>query len=90
MSYWAIGIIIFIFIYILANIALYFLQERFIFKAEKLPSNFKFDYENQIFDDHGKVDVPEHAETDIKKQKCKNGKKPSPTTFRKRKRKQNV
>jgi pimeloyl-ACP methyl ester carboxylesterase len=52
MSYWAIGIIIFVFIYILANVALYFLQERFIFKAEKLPSDFKFDYENQLFDEY--------------------------------------
>ncbi|MBC8754910.1 alpha/beta fold hydrolase [Kordia sp. YSTF-M3] len=52
MSYWAIGIIIFIIVYILANVALYFLQERFIFKAEKLPSDFKFDYENQLFDEY--------------------------------------
>ncbi len=52
MSYWAIGIIIFIIVYILANILLYFLQERFIFKAEKLPSDFKFDYGNQIFDEY--------------------------------------
>jgi pimeloyl-ACP methyl ester carboxylesterase len=52
MSYWTIGIVIFIFIYILANVALYFLQERFIFKAEKLPSDFKFDYENQLFDEY--------------------------------------
>lgn len=52
MSYWAIGIIIFIIIYIIANVILYFLQERFIFKAEKLPSDFKFNYENQIFDEY--------------------------------------
>ncbi|WP_298420800.1 alpha/beta fold hydrolase [uncultured Kordia sp.] len=52
MSYWTIGIIVFVIIYIIANIILYFLQERFIFKAEKLPSDFKFDYENQLFDEY--------------------------------------
>lgn len=39
-------------LFVLVNIAAYFLQERLIFKPEKLPEDFEFKYENQIFDEY--------------------------------------
>lgn len=39
-------------IYIITNVAAYFLQERFLFKPEKLPPEFKFKYPNQKVLEH--------------------------------------
>lgn len=39
-------------IYILTNVAAYFLQERLLFKPEKLPEDFKFKYPNQKSREH--------------------------------------
>lgn len=52
MAVWVtIGITLF-FIYIIANIVIYFVQDRILFKAEKLPEDFKFQYENQVFEEY--------------------------------------
>ncbi len=52
MIHWSIIIITIIIIYILINVLVYFLQERFLFKPEKLPEDFEFNYENQVFDEY--------------------------------------
>lgn len=45
-------IIVVISVYIIANVAAYFLQERVLFKPEKLPKDFKFNYPNQAYREH--------------------------------------
>lgn len=45
-------VVVFISIYIIANVAAYFLQERVLFKPEKLPKDFKFNYPNQEYQEH--------------------------------------
>lgn len=57
---WRVGIAIVILVYILLNILVYFLQERFIFKPEKLPEDFEFDYENQVFEEYN-IDAPDQV-----------------------------
>mgnify|MGYP003673236429 FL=1 len=47
MSYWVSTILLILVIYIAISIALYYLQDYMLFKPEKLPKNFQFDYENQ-------------------------------------------
>jgi len=51
MIWWLVvlGIVI---LFLLLNIVAYFLQERLIFKPEKLPEDFEFKYENQVFDEY--------------------------------------
>jgi pimeloyl-ACP methyl ester carboxylesterase len=49
---WGIIIAIVVTLFVLLNVAAYFLQERLIFKPEKLPEDFEFKYENQIFDEY--------------------------------------
>jgi len=49
---WPVVITIVIVFFVLLNIATYFLQERLIFKAEKLPEDFEFKYKNQVFDEY--------------------------------------
>lgn len=39
-------------IYVITNVAAYFLQEKFLFKPEKLPSDFKFHYGEQKAEEH--------------------------------------
>ena len=39
-------------VYILISAAVYFLQDYFLFKPEKLSPEFKFEYDNLIFDEH--------------------------------------
>lgn len=48
MPYWLHIVIIIIVIYIVISILLYYLQDYFLFKPEKLPKDFSFYYENQI------------------------------------------
>lgn len=49
---WPLVITIIIVLFVLLNIATYFLQERLIFKPEKLPEDFEFKYKNQVFDEY--------------------------------------
>ncbi|MGI9552601.1 MAG: alpha/beta hydrolase [Aurantibacter sp.] len=49
---WGLIIAIVVILFVLLNIGAYFLQERLIFKPEKLPEDFEFKYENQIFDEY--------------------------------------
>ena len=47
MPYWLYVLLIILAIYVIVSIALYFLQDYFLFQAEKLPKDFQFFYENQ-------------------------------------------
>lgn len=47
MAYWVSTILLILGIYIAVSIALYYLQDYMLFKPEKLPKDFQFDYENQ-------------------------------------------
>ncbi|OUS00509.1 alpha/beta hydrolase [Flavobacteriales bacterium 33_180_T64] len=47
MPYWLSIVIIILAIYIAISVALYYLQDYMLFKPEKLPVDFQFDYENQ-------------------------------------------
>ena len=47
MPYWISTLLLVLAIYIAISIALYYLQDYVLFKPEKLPKNFQFDYENQ-------------------------------------------
>ncbi|WCO01049.1 alpha/beta hydrolase [Psychroserpens ponticola] len=47
MPYWLSIVIIVLVIYIAISIALYYLQDYMLFKPEKLPKDFQFDYDNQ-------------------------------------------
>lgn len=51
MNVWIILLII-LSVYVLINVVAYFLQERFLFKPEKLPEDFSFKYDNQVFDEY--------------------------------------
>lgn len=47
MPYWLSIVVTVLVIYIAISIALYYLQDYMLFKPEKLPKDFQFDYENQ-------------------------------------------
>jgi alpha-beta hydrolase superfamily lysophospholipase len=47
MTYWLSTLITIVIIYIAISIALYYLQDYLLFKPEKLPKDFQFNYENQ-------------------------------------------
>lgn len=47
MPYWFHTIVIILIVYIVISIALFYLQDYFLFKPEKLPKDFQFYYENQ-------------------------------------------
>jgi len=47
MPYWLSILIVVLVIYITISIALYYLQDYMLFKPEKLPEDFQFDYDNQ-------------------------------------------
>lgn len=47
MPYWISTLLLVLAIYIAISIALYYLQDYVLFKPEKLPKDFQFDYENQ-------------------------------------------
>jgi alpha-beta hydrolase superfamily lysophospholipase len=47
MAYWISTILLILGIYIAISVALYYLQDYMLFKPEKLPKDFQFDYENQ-------------------------------------------
>jgi len=48
MPYWVSTLLIILIIYVGISIALYYLQDYMLFRPEKLPKDFKFDYENQV------------------------------------------
>lgn len=52
MPYWLSILLIIIAIYLALSIALYYLQDYFLFKPEKLPEDFQFYYENQDIEEH--------------------------------------
>ncbi len=47
MAYWISTILLILGIYVVISIALYYLQDYMLFKPEKLPKDFQFNYENQ-------------------------------------------
>ena len=47
MPYWLYLLLIILAIYLVASIVLYYVQDYFLFKPEKLPEDFQFYYENQ-------------------------------------------
>jgi pimeloyl-ACP methyl ester carboxylesterase len=47
MPYWVSTVLLILALYIGISIALYYLQDYVLFKPEKLPKDFQFDYENQ-------------------------------------------
>ena len=57
MHWWSIILVVFVVILIL-NVITYFLQERIIFKPEKLPEDFEFKYHDQVFDEYN-IEVDE-------------------------------
>ncbi len=48
MTTWSIILIVIILAFLLVNIVLYFIQDRFIFYAEKLPKDFQFSFKNEF------------------------------------------
>jgi alpha-beta hydrolase superfamily lysophospholipase len=52
MPYWLYVLLIILAIYVIVSIALYFLQDYFLFQAEKLPKDFQFFYENQATEEY--------------------------------------
>ena len=52
MPYWLHILIIILIVYASISIALYYLQDYMLFKPEKLPQDFQFNYENQDFEEH--------------------------------------
>ncbi|MEZ4793106.1 MAG: alpha/beta fold hydrolase [Gelidibacter sp.] len=52
MVYWLSTLVTVAIIYIAISIALYYLQDYMLFKPEKLPKDFQFNYENQEFEEH--------------------------------------
>lgn len=60
-------------IYIIISVLLYYLQESFIFKPEKLSKDFQFSYENQEFEEYN-IDLPDGAMINGLRFKAKNPK----------------
>ncbi|XLS30987.1 alpha/beta hydrolase [Flavobacteriaceae bacterium M23B6Z8] len=51
MNWWS-WILIIAAVYLLLNVIVYFLQERFIFKPERLPADFEYQYQDQVFEEY--------------------------------------
>ena len=52
MPYWAYMLLLILAIYVAISILLFFLQDYFMFKPEKLPKDFNFHYENQEIEEY--------------------------------------
>lgn len=52
MAYWLSFLLTVVIIYIAISIAIYYLQDYLLFKPEKLPKDFQFNYENQEIEEH--------------------------------------
>ena len=53
MPYWAYILLLILGIYIVISLLLFFLQDYFMFKPEKLPKDFHFHYDNQEIELNG-------------------------------------
>ena len=49
---WVTILIVLVSLYILGNIVIYFWQDQFLFKPEKLPADFEFKYPNLNFKEY--------------------------------------
>jgi len=49
---WVLIVAALLLLYLMVNVVVYFLQERFIFKPEKLPPDFEYKYQNQVFEEY--------------------------------------
>ncbi len=52
MPYWLYTLLIILAIYLVVSIVLYYVQDYFLFKPEKLPKDFQFYYDNQETEEH--------------------------------------
>uniref|UniRef100_UPI00404B5010 alpha/beta hydrolase n=1 Tax=Gelidibacter sp. TaxID=2018083 RepID=UPI00404B5010 len=52
MNYWLSLLVTVVIVYIIISVALYYLQDYFLFKPEKLPSDYQFYYDNQIIEEY--------------------------------------
>ncbi len=52
MSQWLYIVLVLLLIYVVVSVLLYYLQDYFLFKPEKLPADFQFYYENQEVDEY--------------------------------------
>jgi len=52
MAYWVSTLVFILILYVVISILLYYLQDYFLFKPEKLPADFQFFYENQEVDEY--------------------------------------
>ena len=52
MPQWLYILIVILVIYVVVSVLLYYLQDFFLFKPEKLPADFQFYYENQEVDEY--------------------------------------
>lgn len=52
MVYWLSFLLTVVIIYVVISIAIYYLQDYLLFKPEKLPKDFQFNYENQEIEEH--------------------------------------
>ena len=48
MTVWFIILLVIVLAFLLINIVLYFIQEKFIFDSEKLPKNYKFTFDKDF------------------------------------------
>ena len=60
MPYWAYILLLILAIYVVISILLFFLQDYFMFRPEKLPKDFDFYYENQEIEEYN-VDTRDGA-----------------------------
>lgn len=52
MVYWLSFLVTVVIIYLIISIAIYYVQDYLLFKPEKLPKDFQFNYENQEIEEH--------------------------------------
>ena len=52
MVYWLSFLVTVVIIYVIISVAIYYIQDYLLFKPEKLPKDFQFNYENQEIEEH--------------------------------------
>ena len=52
MPLWVQIVLAIVVVYLVISVLLYYLQDFFLFKPEKLPEDFKFSYENQVVEEY--------------------------------------
>ena len=55
MGIWVYPILFFIVVYLVISVLLYYLQDLFLFKPEKLPKEFRYEYENQVVEEYNLI-----------------------------------